>query len=48
MGMWKVELSGKAKKAHKLLSKNAHTAFGQLLMDLEMDQKLKIGQTTEK
>lgn len=32
---WKVELSGKAKKADKLLSKNAHKAFSQLLMELK-------------
>ena len=28
-------MSGKAKKAHKLLSKPAHMAFSQLLMELE-------------
>ena len=32
---WKVELSGKAKRADKLLSKNAHKTFAILLMELE-------------
>lgn len=35
MGKWKVVLSGKAKRANKILSKYAHKAFAQLLMDLE-------------
>jgi len=35
MDKWTVELSGTAKRANKNLSKNAHTAFGRLLMDLE-------------
>lgn len=33
--MWEVELSGKAKRADKLLSKNARKAFTKLLMELE-------------
>lgn len=32
---WKVELSGKAKKADKILSENAHKAFVFLLAELE-------------
>jgi hypothetical protein len=45
---WRVELSGKAKKADKLLSVNAHKAFVQLLMELENgpDCHLKKGRPT--
>lgn len=32
---WNVTISGKAKKADKLLSKKAHAAFFQLLLDLQ-------------
>jgi hypothetical protein len=35
MSKWEVELSGKARRADKLLSKNAHKAFAMLLMELE-------------
>lgn len=35
MSEWKVELSGKAKKANKLLSKNALKSFLILLTDLK-------------
>lgn len=33
-GTWKVELSGKAKKADKILPKNTHKTFAQLLLEL--------------